>query len=47
MPTDNKICIRQIVGKELAYNTTVHQLFIDYKKAYYSVRRDVLCNILI
>jgi len=24
----------------------VHQLFIDFKKAYNSVRREVLCNIL-
>ena len=25
----------------------MHQLFIDFKKAYYSVRREVLYNILI
>ena len=25
----------------------MHQLFIDFKKAYDSVRREVLCNILI
>jgi hypothetical protein len=31
----------------LEYNETVHQLFIDFKKAYDSVRREVLCNILI
>jgi hypothetical protein len=29
------------------YNGTVHQLFIDIKKAYDSVRREVLYNILI
>jgi hypothetical protein len=29
------------------YNETVHQLFIDFKKAYDSVRRKVLYNILI
>jgi hypothetical protein len=29
------------------YNETVHQLFIDFKKAYESVRREVLYNILI
>jgi hypothetical protein len=29
------------------YNETVHQLFIDLKKAYDSVRREVLYNILI
>jgi hypothetical protein len=28
------------------YNETVHQLFIDFKKAYDSVRREVLYNIL-
>jgi hypothetical protein len=27
--------------------TTVHQLFVDFKKAYDSVRREVLYNILI
>jgi hypothetical protein len=29
------------------YNGTVHQLFIDFKKAYDSVRKKVLYNILI
>jgi hypothetical protein len=29
------------------YNETVHHLFIDFQKAYDSVRKDVLCNILI
>jgi hypothetical protein len=29
------------------YNGTVHQLFIDFKKAYDSVRREALYNILI
>jgi hypothetical protein len=29
------------------YNGTVHQLFIDFKKAYDSVRREVLYNIRI
>jgi hypothetical protein len=29
------------------YNGTVHQLFIDLKEAYDSVRREVLYNILI
>jgi hypothetical protein len=31
----------------IKYNETVHQLFIDFKKAYNSVRREVLYNILI
>ena len=29
------------------YSEPVHQLFIDFKKAYDSVRREVLYNILI
>ena len=33
--------------KKLEYNEAVHQLFIDFKKAYDSVRREVLYNILI
>jgi hypothetical protein len=28
------------------YSGTVHQLFIDFKKAYDSVRREILYNIL-
>jgi hypothetical protein len=33
--------------KKWEYNETVHQLFIDFKKAYDSVSRKVLYNILI
>jgi len=33
--------------KNLEYNEAVHQLFIEFKKAYDSVRREVLYNILI
>ena len=33
--------------KKWEYNEAVHQLFIDFKKAYVSVRKDVLYNILI
>jgi hypothetical protein len=40
-------CIRQILEKKGEYNEAVHQLFIDFKKAYDSVRREVLYNILI
>ena len=29
------------------YNEAVHQLFVDFKKAYDSVRREVLYNMLI
>jgi hypothetical protein len=33
--------------KEMRFNQTVHQLFVDFKKACDSVRREVLYNILI
>jgi hypothetical protein len=45
--TDHILCIRQILEKIWEYNETVHQLFVDFKKAYDSVMRDVLYNILI
>jgi hypothetical protein len=45
--TDQILCIRQILEKKWEYNETVHQLFIDFKKAYDSVRREVLYNIFI
>jgi len=45
--TDHTFCIRQILEKKWEYNEAVHQLFIDFKKAYDSVRREVLYNILI
>jgi hypothetical protein len=32
--------------KEWEYNKTVHQIFIGFKKAYDSGRREVLYNIL-
>jgi hypothetical protein len=32
--------------KKLEYNETVHQQFTDFKKAYGSVRKEVLFNIL-
>jgi hypothetical protein len=33
--------------KNWEYNEAVHQLFVDFKNAYHSVRREVLKNILI
>jgi hypothetical protein len=35
------------MGKKMEYNSTVHRLFIDLKKAYDSIRRDVVYSILI
>ena len=43
---DNIFCIRQILEKKCDYNVD-HQLFIDFKKAYDSVRREILYKILI
>jgi hypothetical protein len=34
-------------GEKWEFNETVHQLIVDFKKAYDSVRREVLYNILI
>jgi len=45
--TDRIFCIRQILEEKWEYNEAVHQLFIDFKKTYYSFRREVLYNILI
>jgi hypothetical protein len=36
-----------MLEKKWEYSNTVHQLFIDFKIAYDSVRREVLYNILI
>jgi hypothetical protein len=44
--TTDQIYIHHILEKKWEYNGTVHQLFIDLKKAYVSVRRNVLHNIL-
>jgi hypothetical protein len=45
--TDQIFYIWQILEKKWEFNGTIHQLLIDFKKAYDSVRREVLYNILI
>ena len=45
--TDHIFCTRQILEKKWEYNKAVHRLFINFKRASNSVRRKVLCNILI
>jgi hypothetical protein len=45
--TDQIFYIWQILEKKWEYNGTVHQLFIDFKKACDSVRKEVLYSILI
>jgi len=44
---DNMFCICQILDKKCKYSEALHQLFIEFKKAYDSVRGEVLYNILI
>jgi hypothetical protein len=46
LTTDQIYCIRQTLQKRLECNGTIHQLFIHSKKAYDSVRREVLYHIL-
>jgi hypothetical protein len=45
--TDQILCIHQVLEIKYEHNETVHQLFIYFKKARGSVRREVLNNILI
>jgi sorting nexin-29 len=44
--TDQIFYIQQVLEKKSEYNGIVHQLFTDFKKAYNSVRREVLHNTL-
>ena len=44
--TDHIFCIQQILNKTWEYNEAMHQLVIDFNKAYDSVRREVLYNTL-
>jgi hypothetical protein len=45
--TDQIFYIQQILEKKWEYNGMVLQLFIDFKKAYDSVKREILYNILL
>jgi sorting nexin-29 len=45
--TDHIFCILQIFEKKWEHNEAVYQLFIDFKKAYDSVRREDLYNIFV
>jgi len=44
---DHIFCIRQMLEKKWECNAEVHQLIVDFKKAYDSVRREVLYKILL
>jgi hypothetical protein len=43
--TDQIFCIRQILEKKWEYKKAVYKLFTNFKKAYDSVRREILFNI--
>jgi hypothetical protein len=45
LTTNQIFCIHQILEKKWEYNGIVHQLLIDFKKAYDSVRSKILYNI--
>jgi hypothetical protein len=44
---DQIFYIQQILQKKWEYNGMVHQLFINFKKSYDSVKREILYNILL
>jgi hypothetical protein len=39
--TDHIFCIHQILENKWEYSEAVHEVFIDFKKVYDSVRREV------
>jgi len=43
--TDHIFCIRPLLQKKWEYNEAVHQVFIEFKNAYDSIRKEVLYNI--
>ena len=43
--TDHIFCIHKILEKKWEHNEAEHQLFVDFKKAYDSVRREALYSI--
>jgi hypothetical protein len=45
--TDQIFYIQNILEKKWEYNGTVYHLFTDFNKAYDTVRREALYNILI
>jgi sorting nexin-29 len=44
--TDHIFCSRRILVRKWEYNEAAYQLFIDFKKAYNSVRTEVLYNLI-
>jgi hypothetical protein len=41
-----RFCICQMLGKKWEHSGTVHQLFVEFKKVYAAVRREVPYSIL-
>jgi len=46
LTTNQIFCIHQILEKKWESNGTMHQLFVDFEKAYDSVKREVLHKIV-
>jgi hypothetical protein len=44
--TDPTVCLQLLIEKRREYNLKTHFFFIDYKKAFDSIQRQVLFNIL-
>jgi hypothetical protein len=44
--TGHIFCICQILEKKWEYNEAAHQLFVDFKQVYISIRREIFNNVL-
>ena len=44
--TDPTFCLKVLIEKRREFNLETHLLFIDYKKTFYNIQRQVLFNIL-
>ena len=44
--TDPTFCLKGLIEKRREFNLETHLLFIDYKKTFYNIQRQVLFNIL-
>jgi hypothetical protein len=44
--TDATFCLKLLIEKRREYNFDTHLLFLDYEKAFGSVQRQILFNIL-
>jgi hypothetical protein len=44
--TDPKVCLKLLIEKRREFNLEKHLLFIDYKKAFYNIQRQVFYSTL-